>query len=35
MTPPRPLIVIRAYWDEVVVIEEDAEFLETEYLEAA
>lgn len=29
----RPLEVIRAYWHEVIVIEETAEFLEPEYRE--
>jgi hypothetical protein len=31
----RPLAILRAFWDSVVVIEEDAEFLEPEYMVVA
>lgn len=31
----RPTIILKVYWDEVIVIEEEAEFLEVVYLEAA
>jgi hypothetical protein len=29
----RPTIVLRAYWDEVIVIEETAQFLDPIYIE--
>lgn len=29
----RPLAVLRAYWDEILVIEEWAEWMEPEYVE--
>lgn len=31
----RPLLILMAYWDSVIVLEENAEILPVEYLEAA